>query len=101
MRFRYRLLDNWIDYMLNIPSNANHKELGIQNHFSLGAVSADAAATYLRAHGLNDFDGLEFGRDGKNSLDVYDRDGTRVELMEFVPTGKACCGEYAGAHRKP
>jgi catechol 2,3-dioxygenase-like lactoylglutathione lyase family enzyme len=93
--------DNWIEYMLNIPSDANHKELGIQNHFSLGVASADAAARYLRAHGLKDFDGPEIGRDGKNSLDAYDPDGTRVELMEFVPTGKACCGEYAGAHPKP
>jgi catechol 2,3-dioxygenase-like lactoylglutathione lyase family enzyme len=93
--------DQWIEYMLNIPANADHKELGVQNHFSLGVKSADAAAAYLRAHGLKEFDGPEIGRDGKNSLDAYDPDGTRVEVMEFVPTGKVCCGEYAGAHPKP
>jgi len=93
--------DNWIEYMLNIPANADHKELGVQNHFSLGVASADAAAKYLRAHGLKEFDGPEVGRDGKNSIDAYDPDGTRVEVMEFVPTGKVCCGEYAGAHPKP
>jgi catechol 2,3-dioxygenase-like lactoylglutathione lyase family enzyme len=93
--------DNWIEYMLNIPANADHKELGVQNHFSLGVKSADAAAAYLRAHGLKEFDGPEIGRDGKNSLDAYDPDGTRVEVMEFVPTGKVCCGQYAGAHPKP
>lgn len=93
--------DNWIEYMLNIPANADHKELGVQNHFSLGVTSAAEAAKYLRAYGLKGFDGPEIGRDGKNSLDAYDPDATRVEVMEFVPTGKVCCGEYRGAHPKP
>jgi catechol 2,3-dioxygenase-like lactoylglutathione lyase family enzyme len=93
--------DNWIEYMLNIPANADHKELGVQNHFSLGVKSADAAAKILRERGLQDFDGPEIGRDGKNSLDAYDPDWTRVEVMEFVPTGKVCCGGYRGEHPKP
>jgi len=92
---------DWIEYMLNIPANADHKELGVQNHFSLGVVSASAAAEYLRAHGQKEFDGPEIGRDGKNAIDVYDPDATRVELMEFVPTGKVCCMEYAGRHPRP
>ena len=93
--------DNWIEYMLNIPANADHKELGVQNHFSLGVASADAAAKKLRERGLKEFDGPEVGRDGKNSLDAYDPDATRVEVMEFVPTGKICCSEYGGKHPKP
>ena len=93
--------DNWIEYMLNIPASADHKELGIQNHFSLGVKDADAAAKILRARGLKDFDGPEIGRDGKNSLDAYDPDGTRVEVMEFAPKGKVCCSEYRGEHAKP
>ena len=28
--------DNWVEFMLNIPATADHKELGVQNHFSLG-----------------------------------------------------------------
>jgi catechol 2,3-dioxygenase-like lactoylglutathione lyase family enzyme len=93
--------DNWIEYMLNIPANADHKELGVQNHFSLGVVSAGAAAEYLRKKGQKEFDGPEIGRDGKNALDVYDPDETRVEVMEFVPAGKPCCSEYTGTHPKP
>jgi catechol 2,3-dioxygenase-like lactoylglutathione lyase family enzyme len=93
--------DNWIEFMLNIPANADHRELGVQNHFSLGVPSADAAAKTLRERGLKEFDGPEIGRDGKNSLDAYDPDLTRVEVMEFVPTGKVCCGEYGRAHPKP
>jgi catechol 2,3-dioxygenase-like lactoylglutathione lyase family enzyme len=93
--------NNWIEYMLNIPANADHLELGVQNHFSLGIVSADSAAERLRANGLKEFDGPEVGRDGKKALDAYDPDHTRVEVMEFVPTGKPCCSEYTGPHPKP
>jgi len=93
--------NNWVEFMLNIPAKADHKELGVQNHFSLGVQSANAAATQLRAKGAKEFDGPEVGRDGKNALDIYDPDQTRVEVMEFVPTGKPCCMEYAGPHPKP
>jgi catechol 2,3-dioxygenase-like lactoylglutathione lyase family enzyme len=93
--------EDWIEYMLNIPANADHKELGVQNHFSLGVVSAEDAAESLRAKGQKEFDGPEIGRDGKRALDVYDPDGTRVELMEFAPAGRPCCSEYTGTHPKP
>ena len=93
--------DNWIEYMLNIPANADHKELGVQNHFSLGVKAAQAAAAQLRKHGLQKFDGPEIGRDGKNSLDAYDPDATRVEVMEFTPAQKPCCHPYQAAHPAP
>ena len=92
---------DWIEYMLNIPANADHKELGVQNHFSLGVKDAAAAATQLRKQGLKTFDGPEVGRDGKNSLDAYDPDGTRVEVMEFTPRQTPCCHAYEAAHPKP
>ncbi len=62
--------NDWIEYMLNIPANADHQELGVQNHFSLGVVNAKETAEQLRANGLKEFDGPELGRDGKNSLDA-------------------------------
>jgi hypothetical protein len=55
----------------------------------------------LRVRGAKEFDGPEVGRDGKDSIDIYDPDGTRVELMEFTPVEKPCCTEYTGAHPKP
>jgi catechol 2,3-dioxygenase-like lactoylglutathione lyase family enzyme len=93
--------DNWIEFMLNIPATADHKDLGVQNHFSLGVGKAKATAEELRARGAKEFDGPEVGRDGKDSIDIYDPDGTRVELMEFTPVEKPCCTEYTGAHPKP
>jgi catechol 2,3-dioxygenase-like lactoylglutathione lyase family enzyme len=93
--------DDWIEYMLNIAPDADHKELGIQNHFSLGVKNAQSVAAELRARGLSSFDGPEVGRDGKSSLDAYDPDGTRVEVMEFTPAQTPCCHAYTAAHPKP
>jgi len=92
---------DWIEYMLNIPSNADHKELGVQNHFSFGVKDVHVAAAQLRSKGLRTFDGPEVGRDGKDSLDAYDPDGTRVEIMEFTPKRKPCCHPYSAEHPKP
>ena len=93
--------DNWIEYMLNIRADADHKELGVQNHFSLGVKDIHAAADQLHKNGLLKFDGPEIGRDGKWGLDAYDPDGTRVEVMEFTPAGKPCCHPYTAPHPTP
>jgi catechol 2,3-dioxygenase-like lactoylglutathione lyase family enzyme len=93
--------DNWIEFMLNIPADADHKELGVQNHFSLGVKDIHAAAEQLRKNGLDQFDGPEIGRDGKWSFDIYDPDDTRVEFMEFKPAQKPCCHPYEAAHPTP
>ncbi len=92
---------DWIDYMLNIPANADHKELGVQNHFSLGVKDIHAAADQLRKNGFQKFDGPEIGRDGKWGLDAYDLDGTRVEVMEFTPAKTPCCHAYTAPHPTP
>jgi catechol 2,3-dioxygenase-like lactoylglutathione lyase family enzyme len=89
---------DWIEYMLNIPADADHKELGVQNHFSFGVKNVHDAAAELRFNGLRTFDGPEVGRDGKDSLDAYDPDGTRVEVMEFTPKEKPCCHPYSAGH---
>jgi catechol 2,3-dioxygenase-like lactoylglutathione lyase family enzyme len=92
---------DWIEYMLNIPANADHHELGVQNHFSFGVKDVHAAAAELRARKLKTFDGPEVGRDGKDSLDAYDPNGTRVEIMEFTPKQEPCCHPYTADHPKP
>jgi len=92
---------DWIEYMLNIPANADHHELGVQNHFSFGVKDVNAAAAELRSRGFGTFDGPEVGRDGKDSLDAYDPDGTRIEIMEFTPVQKPCCHPYTADHPQP
>jgi hypothetical protein len=34
------------------------------------------------------------GKDGKWQANLYDPDGTRVELMEFEPVMKPCCSPF-------
>jgi catechol 2,3-dioxygenase-like lactoylglutathione lyase family enzyme len=91
---------DWIEYMLNIPADADHKELGVQDHFSLGVKDIHNAAAQLHKNGLAKFDGPEIGRDGKWGLDAYDPDGTRVEFMEFTPAREPCCHRYTAPHAK-
>ncbi|HLV85702.1 MAG TPA: VOC family protein [Candidatus Sulfotelmatobacter sp.] len=92
---------DWIEYMLNIPATADAKERGVQNHFSVGVEKIQSAVSQLHQNGVEKFDGPEIGRDGKWSLDVYDPDDTRVEVMEFTPAKDPCCHPYTADHPKP
>lgn len=92
--------DNWVEFMLNIPATADHKELGVQNHFSLGVPDIRAAEAKLRANGLSESDKPEIGRDGKWSFDIYDPDDNRVEFMEPANAVTPCCHAYTAPHPK-
>lgn len=89
---------DWIEYMLNVPENADKRLLGIMNHIALGVPHMHAAATQLEKTGLKLTEEPKIGRDGKWQLNLYDPDQTRVELMEFKPAEKPCCSEYTGPH---
>lgn len=92
---------DWIEYMLNIPEDADKRTLGVMNHIALGVPDVRAAAEELKKSGATLGEQPQIGRDGKWQLNLYDPDGTRVELMEFTPVEKACCSEYTGPHPKP
>jgi catechol 2,3-dioxygenase-like lactoylglutathione lyase family enzyme len=96
---------DWVEYMLNIPANADHRELGVQNHFCLGVRDMQKAVDQLHKNGLaldSKFadDKPEIGRDGKWQYDIYDPDLTRIELMEPAPARDPCCNPYTAAHPK-
>ncbi len=93
--------EEWIEFMLNISPRADKQERGVQNHFSLGVKNVNNAAQHLRVNGATKFDGPEVGRDGKNSLDIYDPDLSRVEIMDYSPSKEPCCSQYTAAHPKP
>jgi hypothetical protein len=44
---------------------------------------------------------MQMGKDGKWQLNLYDADGTRVELMEFTPREKPCCAPFTAPHPSP
>ena len=92
---------DWIEYMLNIPTDAGHRELGIQYHFSLGVEDVKETARSLAARGVRVDGPPLLGRDGKWQLTLYDPDDTRAEVMEFTPVEKPCCSAYGGMQPKP
>jgi catechol 2,3-dioxygenase-like lactoylglutathione lyase family enzyme len=92
---------DWIEFMLNVPADADKKLLGVMNHIALGVPDIHAAAKQLLTNGMKLTEEPNIGRDGKWQLNLYDPDDTRVELMEFTPVEKPCCSDYTGPHPKP
>ena len=92
---------DWIEYMLKVPENATHKQLGVMNHIALGVPDIHAAQQQLIKNGWKGTEEPKIGRDGKWQLNLYDPDETRVELMEFKPTKEPCCSPYTGPHPHP
>jgi hypothetical protein len=79
------------------------RELGVLNHLSLGVPNMEAAVTRLYAGDrLSErHDGPSMGRDGKWQANLYDPDGTRVELMEYHAVAKPCCSSFTAADPVP
>src|SRR5215470_6922282 len=66
-----------IEFMLNIPENADQRLRGIMNHIALGVTDIHAAQEQLRKNGAPLSEEPKIGRDGKWQLNLYDPDQTR------------------------
>jgi catechol 2,3-dioxygenase-like lactoylglutathione lyase family enzyme len=99
---------DWLEYMMvgdgsTTPlDHVDARELGVLNHFSLGVKNMEAAVTTLIAGDRLSprHDGPQMGLDGKWQANLYDPDGTRVELMEFQPVTKPCCSSFTAESPK-
>jgi catechol 2,3-dioxygenase-like lactoylglutathione lyase family enzyme len=94
---------DWVEFMLNIPDDANKHLRGVMNHIALGVPSVQRAdQQLLDSHlPLPINEKPKIGRDGKWQLNLYDPDDTRVELMDFTPSKKPCCSSFTGSHPQP
>ena len=96
---------DWIEYMMvgdgsRTPlDHITQNGLGVMNHFSLGVPNMEQAVTTLIQQDRLPprHDGPQMGKDGKWQANLYDPDGTRVELMEFQPVTKPCCSDFTAA----
>jgi catechol 2,3-dioxygenase-like lactoylglutathione lyase family enzyme len=91
----------WLEYMLvRGTEQPSPTVLGILNHIALGVPEMSEAARLLKTRGWkpSDNEKQQIGKDGKWQLNLYDPDGTRVELMEFTPVQTPCCAPYTGQH---
>ena len=91
---------DWLEYMLNIKPDADAHLRGVMNHFSLGVAQMSDAVGALARDGCTskDCSKTQMGRDGKVQMNLYDPDQTRIEFMEFKPSGTICCSEFKGPH---
>jgi catechol 2,3-dioxygenase-like lactoylglutathione lyase family enzyme len=93
---------DWLEYMMVgdgstvALSRVDERQLGVLNHFSIGVANMEQAVTTLIGEERLSprHDGPQMGLDGKWQANLYDPDGTRVELMEFQPVTKPCCSPF-------
>ena len=97
---------DWLEYMLSPADQGDAKqqlrELGVQDHFSLGIEHMQDVVDLLAKNGCaagpqaDNCKKTQMGKDGKIQLNVFDPDQTRVEYMEFKPSGPVCCSPILG-----
>jgi catechol 2,3-dioxygenase-like lactoylglutathione lyase family enzyme len=88
---------DWLEYML-YDTTPSAQQLGVLNHFSLGTAHMNdvvAALARNKCEGPNCAK-TQMGKDGKVQLNLFDPDLTRVEYMEFQPSGTPCCSPILG-----
>jgi catechol 2,3-dioxygenase-like lactoylglutathione lyase family enzyme len=96
---------DWLEYMMvgdgsdSPVDRVDANQLGVLNHFSLGVANQEQAVQtlYQQDRLPPRHDGPQMGKDGKWQANLYDPDGTRVELMEFQPVMKPCCSEFTAS----
>jgi len=89
---------DWIEYMLTRdPAKVSQHQLGVMNHVAIGEVSVFDTYKVLAADnrlGQTHDPSPKIGKDGKGQFNMYDPDGTRLELMNFRATEKPCCSAF-------
>jgi catechol 2,3-dioxygenase-like lactoylglutathione lyase family enzyme len=88
---------NWLEYMMHDPTARVPPDSGVVNHFSLGVPDIHQAANTLRHRHWDSStppEDPQIGRNGTWQWNLFDPDGTRVELMEFGPVRTPCCYPY-------
>jgi len=93
---------DWLEYMMSgpgkgIPSTMSQHTLGVMDHLSIGENSVEVAYKSMadgnRLGAVHD-EKPKMGKDGKIQFNMYDPDGTRVEMMNFRATEKPCCSPF-------
>jgi catechol 2,3-dioxygenase-like lactoylglutathione lyase family enzyme len=95
---------DWVEYMLRPTPQTDPRQLGSDNHFSLGVAHIDEAMTAAKLTCKDPACRMDaathVGRNGATQFNLYDPDQTRVEYMEFDPVKEPCCSPYTGPHPK-
>ena len=95
---------DWLEYMMESgDGDISQRQFGVLDHLSIGVVNMEQAVTTLdREDRLNNpHTPMQIGRDGKWQYNLFDPDGTRLELMEFTPVEKPCCSPFTAPNPSP
>jgi catechol 2,3-dioxygenase-like lactoylglutathione lyase family enzyme len=100
---------DWLEYMMigpgtGIPAEMTAQRLGVMDHLSVGEPSVQDAFAKLTAEGrlpARHDPAPKLGHDGKYQLNLYDPEGTRVELMNFKPSQEPCCSPRTAPDPEP
>jgi catechol 2,3-dioxygenase-like lactoylglutathione lyase family enzyme len=92
---------DWLEYMLNVPVNADAHTRGVQDHISIGTKDIHEKQKQLIANGWKPIEEPKIGLDGKWQLNLYDPDQTRTEFMEYTPVENPCCRPIIGPQPGP
>jgi catechol 2,3-dioxygenase-like lactoylglutathione lyase family enzyme len=89
---------DWVEYMLHAGEHPSKRQLGVDDHFSLGITDMSTVEAKLKQRGFppGAQTHRQMGRDGKYQLNLYDPDGVRIEFMEFAPKETPCCHAIVG-----
>ena len=100
---------DWLEYMMtDAPKDGSgmqavsQSQLGVMDHFSLGVEKMDNSVKLLQAGNRVSakHSGPQIGKDGKWQYNLFDPDGTRVELMEFGNVQPPCCSQFTAENPK-
>lgn len=95
---------DWLEYMMESgDGDISQRQFGVLDHLSIGVVNMEQAVTTLDREGRlnNPHTPMQIGRDGKWQYNLFDPDGTRLELMEFTPVEKPCCSPFTAPNPSP
>lgn len=89
-----------IEYMLRQASKPPIRQMGIMNHMAFGTTVMSTVQQRLRENGCSgeNCGTPQMGREGKKGMNLYDPDLTRVEFIEYQPSGPDMGSPFTGIH---
>jgi len=93
--------DNWVEYMVQHDGPPNPQQLGVWHHVCLGTLDIQNVYKTVMDRGYEPPRPPAINaRDGRWLLQLYDKNGTRTEIMVRKPVQKPCCSENVDPYIK-
>jgi len=84
--------NNWIEYMV-WRDTPTPRQMGVWHHVCVGTLDIQGVYQTVMERGYTPPQKPNLARDGRWLLQLYDKHGTRTEVMVRKPAEKACCSE--------